>query len=936
MPQVTKDVPSFAQSPELVKSPRHSDLISPPPMSVAPPVPLRTHSPSKGLRRTKKTYFVCQSETHLIKDCDFHARKLAQKSYASREIHKQYAPMNHSKFPLHKVSAAASSKSQPVLTTAARPVSAVKPKFSKTRPNIASYAVSKSKSPLRRPFTRHPSSKPNTSPPRVTAVKPSAVSAAQINHGKWVWRPKCLILDHDLRTTSASMTLKRFNYNDTLGRSKAIPRISLMTKGYWDSGCSRHMTGNISYLSEYEPYAGGYVSFGQEGGKITSKGIIKTDVASQDVKKDVSSLRYIALPNWFHEAHMETRNSDAPDGGNADDPESSGISNPTATSKVPSADQVEPAVSLTVESENPTSKRDTIFGQCFDFVKQCKLSPLLGKLSTVSVFLGFGLTFAGVRPIGTKWVLKNKKDEGGIVIRNKDRLVAQRYTQEEVIDYKEVFAPVARIEAIGLFLAYVSFMGFIVYQMDVKSAFLYGTINEEVYVMQPPGFQDPEFPDRVYKVEKAIEFKALMHDKFQMSAMGELTFFLGLQVLQKKDDIFLSQDKYVGDILKKFRYSDVRSANTPMDKENPWRKDGPEHNTNFHQIVDFLEASHIRIETTNQETKILAIVDGKPRTISESSLRRHLKINDEEGISSLPDAELFENLSLMGYNILPNQSPKSTGFNEFSSNIATAVEIYELKARVKSLEDKNRRSADPTQEDAPITMEIMEIWEELGLDKSTELGRNDTEEMVNVLSLMEATNILTSGGAAASVSPAEVLPAAGVPTIDSQVAKEMEEEFARESQRLSEQLARDSKIARLHAEEELMIMIKGLDMSNEVIAKHLQEYKTSEAYFSVGEKLELINELVKYQDYRTKILKYQAQGKHWSKLKKIIPVWKQLEDFVPMSSKEEGERIKRQGLKIDQGSSKRMKTSKDVSEEELKGMMQLVPLEEVYVEALQV
>nr|GFC69692.1 copia protein [Tanacetum cinerariifolium] len=81
------------------------------------------------------------------------------------------------------------------------------------------------------------------------------------------------------------------------------------------------------------------------------------------------------------------------------------------------------------------------------------------------------------------WVLKNKKDKRGIVIRNKSRLVAQGYTQEEGIDYDEVFAPIARIEAIRLFLAYASFMGFTVYQMDVKSAFLYGTIDEEVYVM---------------------------------------------------------------------------------------------------------------------------------------------------------------------------------------------------------------------------------------------------------------------------------------------------------------------------------------------------------------------------------------------------------------------------------------------------------------------
>nr|GEY00139.1 uncharacterized mitochondrial protein AtMg00810-like [Tanacetum cinerariifolium] len=455
------------------------------------------------------------------------------------------------------------------------------------------------------------------------------------------------------------------------------------------------------------------------------------DVANQDVQKDVSYLRYIALPNC-----------NAPDGCYDDVSESNEISNPTATSKVPSADQAEPTVSLIVKS---------------------------------------------VIPI-----------------------------------------------------------------MDVKSAFLYGTIDEEVYVVQPLGFQDPEFLYRVYKVDKAmyglhqaprawygILSKYLLDNGFQrgtinqtlfirkhkgeflfqMSAMGELTFFLGLQVLQKKDDIFLSQDKYVGDILKKLGYSDVRSANTPMDKENHWGKDGPGkgvklhlyrsmieslmyltasrpdimfaicacarhqvtpkvchlhavkrifrylkghpklglwypkespfdlvaysdsdyggatkdrksttggcqflgkrliswqckkqtivatsttkveyvaaaggygqvlwiqnqmldygHNTDFHQIVDFFEASHIRyaltisstvyvshirqfwstamIETTNQETKILATVDGKLWTVSESSLRRHLKLTDEEGISSLPDVELFESLSLMGYNILPNK-----------------------------------------------------------------------------------------------------------------------------------------------------------------------------------------------------------------------------------------------------------------------------------------
>ncbi|GJZ02340.1 retrovirus-related pol polyprotein from transposon TNT 1-94 [Tanacetum coccineum] len=227
----------------------------------------------------------------------------------------------------------------------------------------------------------------------------------------------------------------------------------------------------------------------------------------------------------------------------------------------------------------------------------------------------------GKRAIGTKWVFRNKKDERGIVIRNK-----------------------SRIKAIRLFLAYASFMGFLVYQMDVKSAFLYGTIEEEVYVTQPLGFKDPDHPDKVYKVVKALyglhqaprawyetlanyllgnefkrgkidqtlfikkqkgdillvqvyvddiifgstnkemctAFKKLIKDKFQMSSMGELTFFLGLQVTHKEDRIFISQDKYVAEILKKFNYTDVKSASTLVDLEKPLVKDGDADDVDVH------------------------------------------------------------------------------------------------------------------------------------------------------------------------------------------------------------------------------------------------------------------------------------------------------------------------------------------------------------------
>nr|GFA23252.1 putative ribonuclease H-like domain-containing protein [Tanacetum cinerariifolium] len=106
--------------------------------------------------------------------------------------------------------------------------------------------------------------------------------------------------------------------------------------------------------------------------------------------------------------------------------------------------------------------------------------------------------------IGTKWILKNKRDARGIVFKNKARFVAQGHRQEEGIDYDKVFAPVARIEAIRLFLAFASYMGFMFYQMDVKSAFLYGEIEEEVYVTQPKGFEDPHIPKHVYRVVKAL------------------------------------------------------------------------------------------------------------------------------------------------------------------------------------------------------------------------------------------------------------------------------------------------------------------------------------------------------------------------------------------------------------------------------------------------
>ncbi|WVZ84928.1 hypothetical protein U9M48_031895 [Paspalum notatum var. saurae] len=201
------------------------------------------------------------------------------------------------------------------------------------------------------------------------------------------------------------------------------------------------------------------------------------------------------------------------------------------------------------------------------------------------------------RPIGTKWVFKNKQGEHRMVVRNNVRLVAQGFCQKEGIDYEETFAPVARLEAIRILLAFAASKGFKLQQMDVKSAFLNGFIEEEVYVRQPLGFESARFPDRVYKLRKALyglkqaprawyaRLKSFLlksgfvmgsvdktlfllshgdEQRIWLSLMGELQFFLGLQIKQGLEGTFVHQANYTRDILKKFNMGDSKPMTTPM------------------------------------------------------------------------------------------------------------------------------------------------------------------------------------------------------------------------------------------------------------------------------------------------------------------------------------------------------------------------------------
>nr|GEU69468.1 retrovirus-related Pol polyprotein from transposon TNT 1-94 [Tanacetum cinerariifolium] len=232
-----------------------------------------------------------------------------------------------------------------------------------------------------------------------------------------------------------------------------------------------------------------------------------------------------------------------------------------------------------------------------------------------------------ITPLTLKWLFKNKHDEQKTVIQNKSRIVVRGYRQEEGIDFEESFAPVARMEAIRIFLAYAAHKSFTVFQMDVKTAFLHGTLKENVYVCQPEGFIDADHPSYVFKLKKVLYglkqvpstwydelstfllqnhlfkgttdptlfirhfvddilvvqvyvddiifgsthprytqlFSNLKKSYFEMSMMGEMTFFLGLQVNQSPYDIFINQSNYMLEILKKYGMESCDPVGTPME-----------------------------------------------------------------------------------------------------------------------------------------------------------------------------------------------------------------------------------------------------------------------------------------------------------------------------------------------------------------------------------
>nr|GEX13608.1 uncharacterized mitochondrial protein AtMg00810-like [Tanacetum cinerariifolium] len=288
------NAPSFVQPTEQVKPPRPSFK------PVKNSIPAANHKTdiskpqANGNSRNRKACLVCKSLTYLIKEYDYYEKKMVQtpaRHHAKRGNTQHYAIMSLQNSQRHVVPTTVLTKSKLVPLTATRPVTTAVPQPHVTRPRPAKTVVTKSHSAQRRNINRRPSPKPSNFPPKVTTVKVPQVNVVKGVQGKWEWKPKCPISDHVSRHTSASMTLKRFDYNDALGRSKSD---MAWGTGVIASGCSRHMTGNMSCLSYFEEINGGYVAFGgnPKGGKITKKGKIRTDKLDFDDVYFVKELKF--------------------------------------------------------------------------------------------------------------------------------------------------------------------------------------------------------------------------------------------------------------------------------------------------------------------------------------------------------------------------------------------------------------------------------------------------------------------------------------------------------------------------------------------------------------------------------------------------------------------------------------------------------------------
>ncbi|KAK8625938.1 hypothetical protein V6N13_057093 [Hibiscus sabdariffa] len=487
------------------------------------------------------------------------------------------------------------------------------------------------------------------------------------------------------KTNFENASASKTNHGEHCYKAKA----SSANSWYLDSGCSRHMTGDKSRFLEFKSKSGGVVTFGDNSkGNIEGIGSIGNhssiliddvfyvnglkhnllsisqlcDKGKFDAKSDeaiflgyssnskayrVFNKRTLVVEESMHVVFNDNLlpRKDSCDDDDVGILQSIGGEPSSKEDEVPTKEEETQDPPLEALKDMNLEEREVAYPRELNYVKGGEIlgDPSKGILAMQEELNQFDRSNVWTlvdRPhdkstIGTKWVFRNKLDESGNIVRNKARLVAQGYTQEEGIDFDETYAPVARMEAIRMLLAFACHHEFKLFQMDVKSSFLNGFINEEVYVEQPPRFEDPKFPNHVFKLSKALyglkqaprawyerlsnflvekgfnkgnvdttlfikndgkdilvvqiyvddiifgstnellcqDFAKLMQGEFEMSMMGELSFFLGLQIKQRNDGIFINQAKYIKEKLKKFGMENVKPQATPMSSSTKLDKD---------------------------------------------------------------------------------------------------------------------------------------------------------------------------------------------------------------------------------------------------------------------------------------------------------------------------------------------------------------------------
>nr|GEU72293.1 hypothetical protein [Tanacetum cinerariifolium] len=477
-------------------------------------------------------------------------------------------------------------------------------------------------------------------------------------------------------------------------------------QGYFNPGCSRHMTRNISYLNDFKEFDGGYVAFEEElkvvrlQAKMCDKKniVLFTDtecfVLSRDFMLADESHVLLKVPRKNNMYSVDMKNI-------VPKKDLTCLVKDNLVRGLPSKhfENDQTYVACLKGKQHKVSFKSKIqnyITQPLFMLHMDLFSPTSNRVLVVKPhFKTFYELFRGRKPAlneGFWW--KTTNEQGFITAIYEEKTHVDLYTclfayfssQEEPKRITNALKDPAWVEAMQKEL-----LQFHLQKMDVKSAFLYERIKEEVYVCQPSWFEDPDYHDKVYKVEKAL------YGSHQAPRAWRTHLLLRVASKAEVRWNIISQDKYVDGILRKFKYEDVKPTNTLMDKEKALLKDSNGDDVDVHLYSQFWRTASVRT-LDNREIELNATV----KTITKASVRKHLKLADADGISSLPTTEIFEQLALMG-----NMKRESKGFSGVETALLPTMLVTEQVSpgEEKQLKHKIRRAVIDSSNDAKPSLD---------------------------------------------------------------------------------------------------------------------------------------------------------------------------------------------------------------------------------------